>query len=166
MACVIFWVPHTAMGGCPLTNHPAGSCQQRLVINVSSVRSSCFLHVVRLLYCMLYLAVAAACTLQVCLPGASCRKHLNQGQRRTNLLQSTVEHLHTASRAVRERRDGALALLDLRLLLIKQPPGKLGGSYIFFFCIQPASAALKPKTSAAPAVQLDVVTEANPGSRH
>jgi hypothetical protein len=33
---------------------------------------------------------------------------------------------------VRERRDGALALSDLRLLL-NQPPRKLGGSYFFFF---------------------------------
>jgi hypothetical protein len=32
---------------------------------------------------------------------------------------------------VRERRDGALALLDLRLLLNEQS-GKLGGSYLFF----------------------------------
>ena len=33
---------------------------------------------------------------------------------------------------VRERRDGALALSDLRLLL-NQPPRKLGGRYFFFF---------------------------------
>jgi hypothetical protein len=33
---------------------------------------------------------------------------------------------------VRDRRDGASALSDLRLLL-NQPPRKLGGSYFFFF---------------------------------
>jgi hypothetical protein len=33
--------------------------------------------------------------------------------------------------SVRERRDGALALSDLRLLL-NQPPGKPGGSFFFF----------------------------------
>jgi hypothetical protein len=33
---------------------------------------------------------------------------------------------------VRDRRDGALALSDLRLLL-NQPPRKLGGSYIYFY---------------------------------
>jgi hypothetical protein len=33
---------------------------------------------------------------------------------------------------VRERRDGALALSDIRLLL-NQPPRKLGGSYYFCF---------------------------------
>jgi hypothetical protein len=43
--------------------------------------------------------------------------------------------LHQCVGSVRDRRDGALALSDLRLLL-NQPPGKLGGSYIviFFMC--------------------------------
>jgi hypothetical protein len=49
-------------------------------------------------------------------------------------LEHTAKHKHRKVSAgrVRERRDGALALSDLRPL-VNQPPRKLGGSCFFLF---------------------------------
>jgi hypothetical protein len=43
-----------------------------------------------------------------------------------------IPHLHWTEETVRERRDGALAVSDLRLLL-NQPTRKLGASNFFLF---------------------------------
>jgi hypothetical protein len=76
-----------------------------------------------------------------CVGAKSLPQHRNSQHRRQHRIEhwgitiSNVRHKLSDCATVRERRDGALALSDLRLLL-NQPPGKLGGSYFCFLTVQ------------------------------